>query len=278
MAVASCCADRVVMSSNRSAEPLIDRGPRLEAASITGHILAGDLDPAQPQSGARSGEPDFTFGSVLCGVDRSSNARAARDQAELFALPAGRVEFVPAPQLTRHGPCTLRDRCEGHDLLALGAGAAARLAVEHAPIPILVAGRGPFDTKVTDIILVPVEDSPESSRAVKLAERLAAVHGGTVTILGAPPRDPVLQRAIAASSRILLGATGAAPRLLSEQLSRERAIPAAALTLSATLVVLGCAGDEAARRMTAQIAGCLACSVLVVPALGPNRARDTLSA
>jgi nucleotide-binding universal stress UspA family protein len=278
MAVASCCAHPVVMTANRSAEPLIDRGPRLEAGSITGHVLAGDLHAAEPQNGGRPGEPDFTFGSVLCGVDRSSNARAARDQAELLASPAGTVEFVPARQVTRHGPRALRDRCEGHDLLALGAGAAARIAVEHAPIPILVARWGAFDTKVTDTILVPVEDSPESSRAVELAGRLAAVHGGTVTILVAPPRDPVLQRAIAASARVLLGATGKAPRLLSEQLSRERAIPSAAVTLSATLVVVGSAGDDTARRMTAQIAGCLACSVLAVPAPGPNRARGTLSA
>jgi hypothetical protein len=88
----------------------------------------------------------------------------------------------------------------------------------------------------------------------------------------------VLQRAIAASARVLLGATGKAPRLLSEQLAPERAIPSAAVTLSATLVVVGSAGDEAARRMAAQIAGCLACSVLAVPARGPNRARENLSA
>jgi len=275
MAVASCCAHPVVMTSTRSAEALTERALRLEAGSITGHVLAGDLHAAQPQNGARAGGPDFTFRSVLCGVDRSANARAARDQAELLALPAGRVEFVPAPQLTRHGPGALRDRCKGHDLLALGAGAPARVAVEHAPIPILVARRGPFDTKVTDTILVPVEDSPESSRAVALAGRLAAAHGGTVTILGAPPRDPMLQREIAASSRVLLAATGAVPRLLSEQLAPERAIPSAAVALAATLVVMGSASDETSRRMTAQIAGCLACSVLAVPAVGPKRGRAT---
>ena len=275
MAVASCCAHPGVMTSNRSAGPLTDHAPRLEGRSINGQVLAGDLHAAEPQNGARPGVPDFPFGSVLCGVDRSSNARAARDQAELLASRAGSVEFVPAPQLTRHGPRALRDRCEGHDLLALGAGAAARVAVEHAAIPVLVARWGPFDTKVTDTILVPVEDSPESSRAVGLAGRLAAVHGGTVTILGAPPRDPTLQRAIAASARILLEATGAAPRLFGEQLAPERAIPAAALTLSATLVLVGSAEDEAARRMTAQLAGCLACSVLVVPALGASRARGS---
>jgi hypothetical protein len=79
----------------------------------------------------------------------------------------------------------------------------------------------------------------------------------------------------AASARVLLDATGKAPRLLSEQLAPECALPAAAVTLSATLVVVGFAGDEAARRMTGQIAGCLACSVLAVPAVGPNRARGT---
>ena len=62
-------------------------------------------------------------------------------------------------------------------------------------------------------------------------------------------------------------------RLLSEQRSPERAIPSAAVTLSATLVVVGSASDEAARRMTAQIAASLACSVLAVPSPGPNRAR-----
>jgi nucleotide-binding universal stress UspA family protein len=278
MVVASCCAHPVVMTFNRSAEPLIDRGPRLEGGSITSDVPAGDLRAAQPQNGARPGEPQIPFGSVLCGVDRSANARAARYQAELLASPAGRVELVSTPELTRHGRRALRHRCDGHDLLALGAGPGAGVAVEQAPIPVLVARWGPFATKATDTILVPVEDSPECSRAVRLAGRLAAVHGGTVSILGAPPRDPMLQRAIAASSRVLLGATGAEPRLLSEQLSPERAIPAAAVTLSATLVVLGSGGDEAARRMTAQIAGCLACSVLAVPALGPNRARDTLSA
>lgn len=263
------------MKLNRSAEALIDRRPPLEAGRIGGRLRAGDLRVAHPQNSARPGDPNVLFRSVLCGVDRSANARAARDQADLLASPGGRVEVVPAPQLTRRGPSALRDRCEGHDLVALGAGAPAYMALEHAAIPILVARWGPFDTRVTETILVPVDDSPECTRAVELAGRLAAVHGGTVTILGAPPRDPALQRAIAASSRVLLGATGAVPRRLGEQLASERAIPSAAVALSATLVVMGSASDEAARRTTAQIAGCLPCSVLAVPGLGSDRASET---
>jgi nucleotide-binding universal stress UspA family protein len=123
-------------------------------------------------------------------------------------------------------------------------------------------------TRVTDTVLVAVDDSPESSRAVELAGRLAAVHGSTVTILGAPPRDRAFQRAIAASSRVLLHSTGATPRLFNEQLPPERAIPAAA-TLPASLLVLGAGSSETARKMTLQIADRVSCSVLAVPARGP---------
>src|SRR5215211_6193097 len=114
--------------------------PRLEAGILTGHVLDRHLHAVQPADGAeRPAEPACTFSSVLCGIDRSANARAARDQAELLASPGGTVEVVPAPQLTHHGHRALNERCEGHDLLALGAGAAARAAVEHTPIPILIA-------------------------------------------------------------------------------------------------------------------------------------------
>ena len=245
---------------------LIDRPQaRAPQGSTIGPVLARDLGAARPQNHAERGEPDSTFTSVLCAVDRSANARAAREQAQLLVSPAGRLELVNAAQLTRHGPRALRDRCEGHDLLVLGADAAASATVEHTPIPILIARWGPFETKLTDTILVPVDDSPGCRQATELAGRLAAVHGGTVTILAAPPQDPTLQRAIAASARVLLGATGAAPRLLSEQHPPERAIPSAALTLGATLVVVSSADNETARRMTAQVGARLACSVLVVP-------------
>jgi len=140
--------------------------------------------------------------------------------------------------------------------------------VEHTPIPILIARWSPFGVELTDTILVPIDDSPGSRRAVELAGRVASVHGGTVNIMAAPPRDPAFQRVIAATSRILLRTTGAVPRRLNEQLPPERAIPSAAAALPASLLVLGTGTSEIARRMTMHIADCVGCSVLVVPAPG----------
>jgi nucleotide-binding universal stress UspA family protein len=253
------------------------RPDRLDARTGTARVFDRDsravhrADPAE-----RPGAPVATFRSVLCADDKSINSRAAHDQAVLLASPGGTVERVPAPQLAYRGRRALHDACSGHDLVALGAGPAAFAAVGRAPIPVLVARWCPLGTEVADTILVPVDDSPESARAVALAGRLAATHGGTVTVLGAPPRDPALQRAIAASGRVLLQATGAAPRLFGQQLPREHAIPDAAVAVGASLVVLGAGSGEAARRMTAQIAGRVGCSVLTVPALAPDRrfARD----
>ena len=155
--------------------------------------------------------------------------------------------------------------------------------MEHTSIPILIARWSPFGVELTDTVLVPVDDSPGSRRAVELAGRVASVHGGTVNIMAAPPRDPAFQRVIAATSRILLRTTGAAPRRFNEQLPPERAIPSAAAALPASLLVLGTGTSETARRMTMHIADCVGCSVLVVPAPGtieeegrtpPNRTHD----
>jgi nucleotide-binding universal stress UspA family protein len=229
------------------------------------HIVDRDPHAARPADSAE--HPDAsggTFSSVLCASDRTANDQEARRQAKLLASPVGTVELVSASRLTRHGHRMLHDSCEGHDLLALGAGSAAQTAVQHASIPILIARRCPPGTEVTDSILVPVDASPESSHAVELAGRLAAAHGGTVILLTAPRRDAVLQRAIAAGGRILLRATGAAPRVVGAQLARERTVPSAAATVTASLVVLGSAGSEVERSVTADIVGGVGCSVLVV--------------
>jgi nucleotide-binding universal stress UspA family protein len=239
---------------------------RLDAVSSTTHALA--RDPHTGRAGDRAElavESATQFSSVLCAVDRSANGDAARRQAALLASPGGTVELLPLPQPTRHGLQALIDACDGHDLFAVGAGAAALGAAKHAPIPTLIARRCPLGTEVTDRILVPVDGSPESSEAVELAGQLAATHGGTISILQTPARDAALQRAIAASSRTLLQATGATPRLLDQWLPLERTIPSAAVTVSASLVVLGSGSSENARNTTARITGSVSCSVLTVP-------------
>jgi sulfide:quinone oxidoreductase len=227
--------------------------------------------PADPFK--RTAQSADTFSSVLCGVDRSANSRAAHQQATLFAEPGGAVEVVPAPRLTRHGERALQNACEGHDLLALGAGGGASAVVEHAPIPVLLGRWSAPGTEVTDRILVAVDDSPDSRRVLELAGRLAADHRGSVTVLVAPQRNPGLQRAIAASRRIVLQTTGALPTVLGEQLPRERAIPATAMAINASLVVLGAGATENERRTTAQLAGRIDASVLAVPAAAATARR-----
>jgi sulfide:quinone oxidoreductase len=230
---------------------------------------------AHPAGGAeRRAAPAATFSSVLCGVDRRVDSRAAHRQAVLLASPGAAVEVVPTSRLTRHGGRALPEACEGHDLLALAAGADVAAVLEHALIPVLIGRWRPSGTAVTDTILVPVDGTPASGRAVELAARLAAAHGGTVTVLVAPHRDPALQRAIAASRRSVLQATGAVPTVRGEQLPCERAIPAAAIETNASLVVLGTGDTKQARWTAAQIAGRIGASVLAVPPPSPPTAPD----
>jgi nucleotide-binding universal stress UspA family protein len=250
----------VVNMDARTVTTFFYRQPDAPASERVDHEGGSKNAPTRLEAGSAA-----PFSSVLCGIDSGANGRAARDQAALLASPGGRVELVPFPQLLRHGDRALHDACEGHDLLVLGAGTGAFRAVEHVPIPVLIARWCPLLTDVTGTILVPIDDSPESSRAVVLAGRLAAVHGGTVAILAAPPRDAALQRAIAAGRRILLQTTGAAPRLVGEQLPREEAIRSAAVAVTASLVVLSSGHSENAKRITAQIAGRVGSSVLAIP-------------
>ena len=221
----------------------------------------------------RAAQPAGPFRSALCAVDLSANSRAAYDQAVLLTAPGGTVERVPAARLTRRRGRALRDACGRHDLVALGASAAACAVVQHAAVPVLIARWCAPGTDVTDTILVPVDDSPASRRAVDIAGRLAGARGGTVAILPSPAGEPALRRAIAAGSRVLLQATGAVPAIAGEQLPREQAIPAAAAALEASLVVLGVEADADAKRTAAQLAERIACSVLAVPAAGPSTSR-----
>jgi sulfide:quinone oxidoreductase len=240
----------------------------MESGTVRAHVPPRAHTDQTANAIKHPAERAGVFGSVLCGADRSVDSRAAHQQAVLFAAPGAAIQVVPKPRLTRHGDRALHDACEGHDLLALGAGAGASAVVERAPISVLMSRWGPPGTEVTDAILVPVDDSPESRRAVELAGRLASVHGGSITLLVAPQRDPALHRAIGASRRILLRTTGALPTLLGEPLPRERAISATASAINASLVVLGTGDTTHARRMTAQIADRIEASVLAVPPPG----------
>jgi hypothetical protein len=203
-----------------------------------------------------------TFKSVICAVAGGPADEAARHQAATLASPGGTVEVVSAAQLTRHALTGGRDR---YDLIVVGSGAAAFAAVEASCIPILIARRCPLGIEVTDTIVVPIDDSPESHGALELAGLLADAHGGTVTLLVAPRSDPGLQRAITASVGDVRRATGVAPLVIGEPRPPELVIPSAAASLRASLVVLDSGPNPTERRMAARMVGAIGCSALVVP-------------
>jgi nucleotide-binding universal stress UspA family protein len=87
---------------------------------------------------------------------------------------------------------------------------------------------------------------------------------GRVTILAAPPRNAALERAIAASRRMVLEATGAVPHVIDEWQPPERSIPEAAAALPASLVILG-AHRIGNTGMAGSMAAAIPASVLVPP-------------
>lgn len=223
-------------------------------------------DSARPRTRARLGP---LFASAVCVIDRSALGQAARHQAATLTAPGGTVQCISAPRPTRRQGSALLARCDGADLLVLGADADAHTLLEHACIPVLLARCCPVGATVTDRIVVAVDGSAEPHRAAEVAGLLASRHDGTVAIVPAPERNPALQRATAASSRIVLQATGVAPRILGEYVAPERAISSAAVALDATLLVLPAGNTENARSNAELIARWVGCSVLAVPALTP---------
>lgn len=234
-------------------------------APVTPAHFLGCAGPLPEAHAGRSAVSASTFTSVVCAVADGPTDYVARHQAGLLASPGGTVELVAAAPLTGHGERALREGCDGHDVLALGGGAAAFAAVEQSPIPILIARRCPLGGEVTDSIVVPVGGSAESSRALQLAGLLAAAHGGTVTLLAAPACDPALERAIAAGFQVLLRATGAVPRVMGEPRPPEWVIPPAVAALKASLVILDCGRSPNERRLAALMVAAIGCSVLAVP-------------
>ena len=209
------------------------------------------------------------FGSVLCGTDNGPSGVAARRQAAWLAGADGALTHVPTAALTRHGWDALEELCARHDLIVLGADPAAHHVVEHARIPVLQARWCPGGLDVTDNILVAVSDAGDSLGAADLAGRIAARHRGSVSLVVAPGRDPSLARGVAASGRILLRATGAAPRVLGDLAPPELNVPATAMDIGATLLMMGIPAGTAGRRLAVDLARRSGCSALTVPAHAP---------
>lgn len=113
----------------------------------------------------RSGHTDPLppFASVVCLVDRSPAGHAARQQAAALATE-GAEEMIATPRPGR-GSSALLDRCDGADLLVLGASDEAIDLIQHTSLPVLLARSCTAGAKVTDRML------PVRTGAVAYAHR-----------------------------------------------------------------------------------------------------------
>jgi hypothetical protein len=235
--------------------------------------IAPDTHRTREVSGPRPGhtDPRPPFASVICLVDRSSAGQAARQQAATLAA-GGAVEIIATPRPGRTGSALL-DRCDGADLLVLGAGDEAINLIAHASLAVLLARSCPAGVAATDRLLLAVDDEFDPRPAAELAGVLAADHRSTVAVVPAPALNRALERASAAASRIVLQAAGMVPEVYEQAVPAERSILAATAASDASLLVLSLGNTKRARSRAAAIARLVACSVLLMPALPANRAR-----
>ena len=212
----------------------------------------GHTDPLQP------------FASVVCLVDRSSAGHAARQQATALAAE-GAVEIIATPRPGRSSSALL-DRCDGADLLVLGASDEAIALIRHTSLPVLLARSCAAGPAVTDRMLLAVDDESDPRGAAEIAAELAAGHRGTVAVVRTPRPNRVVDRATAAASRIVLQAAGTIAQVYEQAVPAERAILTAAAAEDASLLVLPLGNTKSARSRAAAIARLVACSVLLIPA------------
>ena len=210
-------------------------------------------------------DPRPPFASVICLVDKSSAGHAARQQAATLA-GEGALEIIAAPRPGRAGSALL-DRCDGADLLVLGAGDEAIDLIAHASLPVLLARSCPAGVAATDRLLLAVDDESDPRPAAELAGVLAADHRSTVAIVQAPALNRTLERATAAASRIVLQAAGMVPEVYEQGVAPSHAIVTATAAENASLLVLPVGNTKSARSRAAAIARLVACSVLLIPAI-----------
>jgi hypothetical protein len=244
-----------------------------ELQRAAGHVqthamtqIAPDAFRPHSVAGRRPGhiDPPPPFASVVCLVDRSSAGHAARQQAAALAA-GGAAEIItsPRPGRTSHA---LLDRCDGADLLVLGAGDEAIGLIQHTSLPVLLARSCAAGAAVTDRVLLAVDDESDPRAAAEVAAALAADHRGTVAVVRTPRPNRVVDRATAAAGRIVLQVAGTLAQVYEQAVPAERAIVAAAAAEDASLLVLPLGSTKGARRRAAAIARLVACSVLLIPA------------
>ena len=219
-------------------------------------VAVTDRGPGAVRAKARS-----LFASVACVVGRNPMDHAARRQATSLA-DAGEVEYVDTPLLRSNS--ALLDRCDGADLLVLGADDDAAALIERASLPLLLARSCPSGAEVTDRILVAVDDKSEPHRAAEVAGRSRLVMAVRSPSFRSSSRA-VRSSANRGDSRIVLQAAGLVPRVYGAPTESKRAVLSAVAAMDATLLVLPLGSQASARSNAALIARLVGCSVLVIP-------------
>lgn len=148
----------------------------------------------------------------------------------------------------------LEERSAGRDLLVVGShgtsrregivwGSTASLAAHIAPVPVLVARRPPEGRSFPERILVASDGSPDSSRAVDLAARLARRHGGAIQLVHVGDwEDPQHRRTFSEQAVALTEALGSAPVVLELDGKPHRRVAELARQESISLTVVGSRG------------------------------------
>jgi hypothetical protein len=184
------------------------------------------------------------------------------------------VEIIATPPPGRSSSALL-DRCDGADLLVLGASDEAIDLIQHTSLPVLLTRSCEAGAVVTDRMLLAVDDESDPRGAAEIAAELAAARRGTVAVVRTPRPNRVVDRATAAASRIVLQTAGTLARVYEQPVSAERAILTAAGAEDASLLVLPLGNTKRARSRAAAIARLVACSVLLIPATHGDENRES---
>lgn len=210
-------------------------------------------------------ESSVLFPSIVCIGDATAAGQIARGQASALASGGGAVRAVSPPARAWHRPEAVLRLAAGADLLVLGADVTSDAVLAQASLPVLLSRWIPSCGDIAQRMLLAVEQSVRPDRAAELAASLAAHHDGTVILAPSLERDRGLQRAIAASRRIVLEKTGALPETHGEALVREAVIASAVRAADASLLVLPLGETAEARAAGVTIARHVTCPVLAVP-------------
>src|SRR5829696_4687074 len=166
-------------------------------------------------------------------------------------------------------PTGVLERCTGHDLVVVPAGATGFGLLSRAPISVLVT-RGSSGSALPQSVLVAVDGTAEAHAAARLGAGIASVCGALVTLVASPEHDAAHQHALQDAVRAVAEITGTRPLVLDEHRGPVPSILAAAAEMEASLIVVGRRPGHPVNRVSTEVAGSADCSVLVVRPARPS--------